>query len=461
MRPFYTVSAPAIKIAYLGGGSRYWARDLFTELALTPHLTGHIDLYDLDLAAARRNVAVATALFDRPEARTRFTVRAVPRLAEALRDADFVVLSIEPGPIELRHADLQIPARHGVLQPVGDTTGPGGLLRALRTVPIYEKFAWEIATHCPRAWVINLTNPLTLCTAALHAAAPGLRAFGCCHEVFHTQTRLVHFVARWFDVPAPPRREIRLDLAGLNHFTWATAARWRGHELLPRLRTEIVRPGFFRSRAATARTARRESRWFDSSGLVAYDLFRRFGALGAAGDRHLAEFVPWYAPDEATLHRWGVVATPYAWRRRRARRPDVPPATFAARPLRAGDEEVVRMIEALVGGEPIDTNVNLPNVGQVAGLPEGHIVETNAQFRHGALTPLVAGPLPPGALALVRRAADVQALTLRAARARDCDLAFQALLADPLTRLPTDAAWRMFKAMLAAARPLLPGWRLP
>jgi alpha-galactosidase/6-phospho-beta-glucosidase family protein len=450
-----------IKIAYLGGGSRYWARDLFTELALSPRLAGRIDLYDVDLAAARRNVAIAEAIFDRPEAQSRFAVRAVPTLPAALREADFVLLSIEPGPIELRFADLEIPARHGVFQPVGDTTGPGGLLRALRAVPVFADFAAQIAEHCPRAWVINFTNPLTLCTAALAATAPQLRVFGCCHEVFHTQARLAELVARQFGAPPPDRREIDVDLGGLNHFTWITAARWKGQELLSLLRDELVAPGYFRSRTRAACGRKQEGRWFESDGLVSCDLFRRFGALGAAGDRHLAEFVPWYAGSEAELHRWGVVATPYAWRRHRARERDRSPQVFAGRPLRAGDEECVRMIAALVGHEPIDTNVNLPNAGQMPGLPAGHVVETNARFRHGAVTPIVAPELPAGVQALVRRAADVQALTLRAALTRDIDLAFQALLADPLVRLPTDRAWKMFSEMLAYVRGALAGWRLP
>ena len=109
-----------IKIAYIGGGSRYWARDLITELALTPRLTGQIDLYDLNHAAALRNVAVAGRIYERPEAVTRFKLRAVRRLADALKGADFVVLSIEPGPTEMRFADIVIPQRHGILQPVGD-----------------------------------------------------------------------------------------------------------------------------------------------------------------------------------------------------------------------------------------------------------------------------------------------------------------------------------------------------
>ena len=450
-----------IKIAYIGGGSRYWARDLITELALTPRLTGQIDLYDLNHGAALRNVAVARRIYGRPEAVTRFRVRAVRRLADALKGADFVVLSIEPGPTEMRFADIVIPQRHGILQPVGDTTGPGGIARALRAIPLYHEFGRAIAEHCPRAWVINYTNPMTLCTAALYAAAPGIKAFGCCHEVFHTQHDLARFVAKWYGVPRPPRQAITLDIAGVNHFTWTTAATWAGHDLLPKLRETVADPACFRSRRAYALDLRRRQSWFEYSGLVALDLFRRFGALGSAGDRHLVEFVPWYATSEANLHRWGVILTPYAYRIARSRLPDKKLTHYARTPIKASEEEGVRMMEALLGLAPLDTNVNLPNRGQMADAPLGVVVETYAQLRRDRATPVVAGPLPAGARALVRRIIDVQALTLQAALTRDIDLAFQALLADPLVRIPADDAWKMFADMLRHLRPCLPGWRIP
>jgi galacturan 1,4-alpha-galacturonidase len=453
-----------IKIAYLGGGSRNWARDLLFDLAQSPHLSGRIDLYDLDHRAAEVNAGIATRLFSRADAVSRFEVRAVRRLPDALRDADFVVVSIEPGPIELRYADLQIPLAHGILQPVGDTVGPGGLLRALRSIPIFAGFGAAIGEYCPKAWVINYTNPMTLCTAALHAGWPGIRAFGCCHEVFGTQRRLAELVARWFGVPEPARHDLRLDIAGVNHFTWATAAAWQGHDLFPRLREHVADAGLFSPRraGALARANRAVERWFTSPGLIAFDLFRRFGALGAAGDRHLAEFVPWYLADgEEGLMRWGVVATPYAWRRRRRKMRDHPPEFYATRPFKPTGEEGVLQIEALAGASEIVTNVNLPNRGQMPGVPADFVVETYARFSHGRVEPVVAGPLPTGAQALVSRVIDVQRMTLEAGLSRDPGLAFQALLADPLVHLSTEEAWRMFRSMLRATRDHLPGWRIP
>jgi alpha-galactosidase len=450
-----------IKIAYIGGGSRYWARDLLADLGQSTRLSGRIDLYDIDRTAAEKNAAIAAAIFNRPEAKTRFAVRAVRRLSEALRGADFVVLSIEPGPTVMRYADLEVPARHGIVQPVGDTTGPGGIARALRAVPIYTEFGRQIGEHCPQAWVINYTNPMTLCTAALYAEMPRIKAFGCCHEVFHTQDRIADLVGQWFRVPSPPRRQIEVGLNGINHFTWLTAVGWRGRDLMPHLRELAADPVFFRSRARMARANKDAERWFESSGLVGFDLLRRFGALGAAGDRHLCEFVPWYAVDEEELHRWGVILTPYEWRLRRAREVDKDVAFYAGKPLESTEEEGARLIEALAADVPLETNVNLPNRGQAPDLPRGHIVETYARFRRDRVSPLSASPLPPGASALVRRVIDVQQLTLQAALGRNVDVAFQALLLDPLVHLPVDESWTMFKAMLRHMKAYLPRWRLP
>ena len=230
---------------------------------------------------------------------------------------------------------------------------------------------------------------------------------------------------------------------------------------MPHLRKLSADPAFFRSRAHAARANKRAQRWFESFGLIAFDLLHRFGALGAAGDRHLCEFVPWYALDEAELHRWGVILTPYSWRLGRVRQADQGVAYYAGKPLAPTDEEGAALIEALAGNAPLDTNVNLPNRGQAPDLPLGHVVETYAHFQRDRASPRLARPLPAGASALVRRVIDVQQLTLRAALERDVELAFQALLLDPLVHLSVDESWTMFKAMLHYLKPHLPGWRLP
>ena len=442
-----------IKIAYIGGGSRQWAPVLMGDLALSTHLEGELCLYDIDHVAAQRNAERGNRLFDHPDAATRFVVRQEDALAAALAGADFVVISIEPGPTALRYADLEIPAKYGILQTVGDTTGPGGILRGLRSVPIFTEFAAEIMTHCPDAWVINYTNPMSLCTAALFAAAPEIKAIGCCHEVFGTQKMLSSLAAKWYGVTAPQRNEIDLAIAGVNHFTFATSARWQGHDLLGRLREKIAAPDFFASRADEARRAVAKEEWYASSSLVACDFLQRFGVLGAAGDRHLVEFVPWYLQNEEELHRWGVVVTPYSWRLKRS----TTPVDYHKVPrLTPSDEEGVQQIEALLGLRALTTNVNLPNRGQMDFAADGAVVETYAQFSRNSVVPVVAPALPAGARSLVERALQEQTMTLEAALTKDNDLAFQALLTHPLMHLPTDKAAQMFQEMLEAGATACP-----
>ena len=456
-----------IKIAYIGGGSRNWARHVMTDLALCEHLAGEIALYDIDHEAAQRNVELATRIYGHPDAVTTFKVWAADTAAEALAGADFVFLSILPGPMQMFANDIDIPSKYGILQTVADTTGPGGISRALRAVPVYVDYAHQIMAHCPDAWVINYTNPMTLCTSAFYAAEPGIKAFGCCHEVFGTQWRLAMLVRDALDVPMPKRQEIKLDIAGVNHFTFATRAMWQGTDLFPLVAEHISGDGFWDDRTEWALGQKGRGRWFHSQGLVAYDFYRRFGALGAAGDRHLAEFVPWYLVSEENIHRYGVILTPSSYRLG-TWQPDPQyrdePSPWPRRDdggLHRTDEEGVDQMMALLGIKPLDTNVNLPNRGQVPGLPLGAIVETNAQFRKDSLAPVVPKPLPTGVLNLVRRVVEVQRLTLQAAIENDLDLAFQALLNDPLCHIPVDRAWAMFSEMLQANREMLPGWDIP
>ena len=439
---------PACKLAIIGGGSRYWARDLMKDLAVKAGFDGEISLYDLNHEAARKNVEISKRIFGRPEAVSNFKVRAMKTLAGCLKGADFVVISIEPGPTELRYADLEIPHAHGVVQPVGDSTGPGGWLRGLRAIPVFEDFARAIMANCPKAWVINYTNPMTLCTRALYAAEPEIKAFGCCHEVFGTQHRLRGVAQDAFGMEDIRLPEVEVNINGVNHFTWVTEAHCRGVDLFPALRERISQPDFFADRTRDARKRVRNKRYFGSHCLVSLDLFRRFGALGAAGDRHLAEFVPWYARDEKTLHRWGVVCTPYSYRLESRGKKDVSVDTYAQAAINPSGEEGVEQIEALLGLRHLDTNVNLPNRGQSPELPWDAVVETNAAFRRDRVTPLLAHPLPSSAHSLVSRVVDVQEALLSAALARDLDAAREALFLDPLITLSTDRCAAMADAML-------------
>lgn len=375
-----------IKIAYIGGGSQSWAYILFKDLALCPYLKGEIDLYDSDFPLARINAEKAKIIFNHKQAKTQFKVQAVRKIETALKGADFVVISILPGPIEMMVNDIDIPKKYGIFQTVGDTTGPGGIMRALRSIPIYAGFAHKIMKYCANAWVINYTNPMTICTSTLYATEPDIKAFGCCHEVFGTQHHLAELASRYYKVPMPDRSEIKLDVIGVNHFTFATEATWNGINLFPMIKKHIHQKGFFSDKTKNALERKKNEKWFKSDSIIAFDFFARFGALGAAGDRHLAEFVPWYLKSEKEIHRWGVILTPSSYRiksycgPRTLKKKQDAIKNYKVDKLRHSSEEGTEQIMALLGIKNLDTNVNLSNQGQIPDLPFGAVVETNAQF---------------------------------------------------------------------------------
>ncbi|MHC4715967.1 MAG: family 4 glycosyl hydrolase, partial [Planctomycetota bacterium] len=218
-------STPYVRIAYVGGGSRGWAHTLMTDLALCGHLTGEVRLYDIDRPMALLNARWGRRVCQSPDARSAWRFTVPKTLAEALRDVDFVVASIQPGPIEMMAHDLGIPARYGIVHPVGDTVGPAGLCRCLRAVPQYAVIARAVARHCPDAWVINYTNPMSVCTRTLYKVFPRVKAFGCCHAVFGAQERLAGLLRQHHGVRAR-RHEVRLNVLGVNHFPWADRARY-------------------------------------------------------------------------------------------------------------------------------------------------------------------------------------------------------------------------------------------
>lgn len=450
-----------LTIAYIGGGSRGWAVTLMKDLAMDPNLSGTVRLHDIDHEAAAMNASIGNDLSARSDVAGRWRYEAVDDLRGALAGADFVVLSILPGTFDEMASDVHAPEAFGLYQSVGDTAGPGGMMRALRTVPLYRGFAEAIRDVCPHAWVVNYTNPMAACVRTLYEVFPGIKAFGCCHEVFGTQ-HLLSFVLRDETGETPSHRDdIEVNVLGVNHFTWIDRASYRGLDLMPlydafaRAHSET---GYERSELGFDPTS-----FFSSSERVKIDLYLRYGIVAAAGDRHLAEFCPsaWYLKDPATVASWGFALTPVAWRvRRQAELRELQRRWFERVepvPLAASGEEGVRQIKALCGLGPLTTNVNLPNRGQVEGLPLGAVVETNCRLSLDSVRPISAGRLPVAVETMVSRHALQQEGVVRAALSGDRGLAFSVFLNDPqLAVLGLADARALFDRMADATKAYLP-----
>ncbi len=442
-----------LKIAYIGGGSREWARKLMMDLALCPDLTGEVALYDIDVESARLNECLGTWLQDQPGVLSRWRYCVVSKIEEALSGADFVVLSIQPGSLECMEQEIAIAERYGMYFPVGDTTGAPGLMRGLRAAIIYADFAHQLATTCPNAWIINYTNPMAICTRTLTRVEPSLHVFGCCHEVFNTQKTLAQIATKYLGV-TPERHEIHVNVTGINHFTWIDHAYYENTDLLELVRRYVAEENPLRAYARAE--VEGWSNYFKSGNRVKFSLFQRYGLLAAAGDRHLVEFLPGFIRLPETLFEWGVIRTPVAFRIERWQAaPQKTRDLMEGRvpfKLDASGEEGVAQMRGILGLGDLVTNVNLENIGQISNLPLGAVVETNAQFSKGEVRPLTAGALPDGLHALISRHVANQEMIVQAALTRDRDLAFQAVFNDPTNHLPIDEAWDMFEDIFEVSR---------
>ena len=437
-----------LRIAYIGGGSRGWAWKLMSDLAVAKDISGQVDLYDIDYEAACHNEIIGNKFNGAVGATARWTYHAKKTIGEALTGADFVIISILPGSFDEMESDVHTPEKYGIYQPVGDTTGPGGIIRALRTVPMIEVIARAVKEYCPNAWVINYTNPMALCIRALYDTFPGIKAFGCCHEVFGVQALIARAISEATGEEIPDRKAVKTNVVGVNHFTWITDARYHNYDV-----NEIYR-AFVARHYEEGIPKKDPTSTFESAHRVKFDLYKRYGVIAAAGDRHLAEFCEgsWYLKNDEQVLGWGFARTPVSYRK-----DDLKKRLERSERLRTGAEEVtiqetgedgVRQIRALLGLCDYTTNVNIPNIGQIPNLPLGVVVETNAAFRDDRVDPIFAGPVPEGVWQLVSRAADAQTMVARATRERNLDLAFKAFVNDPLVNIDIPSARALFDEMV-------------
>jgi len=457
--------AKEIKIAYIGGGSRGWAWGLMSDLAAEEKLSGKVYLYDIDQEAADKNEVIGNKLRGRADVKGDWEYIACKTRKEALEGADVVVISILPGTFDEMESDVHAPEQFGVYQPVGDTTGPGGLLRALRTGPMFQVIAKDIAAYCPGAFVINYTNPMALCIRVLYDTFPAIKAVGCCHEVFHTQSLLCKALAEFEGIENVTRQDLQITVQGVNHFTFITKASYRGIDLYP------VYEKFCDKYAENGYTEGNDDNWmnrfFESAQMVKIDLFRRTGQIAAAGDRHLAEFNPaaryLASPEKALSYKFTL--TPVSWRKgnmknllEKSARLYSGEETFE---LKQTGEEGVQMIKAFTGLQKLVSNVNMPNIGQITNLPLGTVVETNAVFADHSVTPIASGAMQGVPYALTMPAALAQDDILDAIKNRNAKLAFSAFACDPLMiGVKLGDARTLYKTMLENTKAYLQDWDL-
>lgn len=445
-----------VNIAYIGGGSKAWAQILLKDLLLQDKLCGTVKLYDIDQEAARKNQVVLKKLAAMVNVKSEWQIEVYDSLETVLPESDFIVLSILPGTFEDMTKDVHHSEEYGIWQSVGDTVGPGGYRRATRLFEAYIPIAKAIQEYAPETWVINYTNPMTLSLKLLYSIYPEIKAVGCCHEVFGTQKLLAKAYKDMSGYEQEiDRHDIHVNVQGINHFTWINEATYKGVDLLPYYEAYVEKNSEAGSLSEGQSVTEKDVDYFASLDKVKMDLFKRFGVVAAAGDRHLAEFMAedYLSTPKVARNDWGFDLTPVSWRIENdanliAKRESIITDDISVE-LNASDEEGANIMIALAGVTPFVTNANFPNQGQAPDLPLGAIVETNIAFSGDMAKPLMAGPMDSQVAQLVKAHVDVQETFTKAWLENDADAMFRAFSDEPsIKRLTRETIKKLYDDLM-------------
>jgi len=392
------------KISLIGAGSVVFARRLFQDLVSTPSLDGStVSLMDVDASRMEAISDFARRLIK--DSGSRVTVEETGDRHESLDGADYVLLTIRVG--DDPAIDLGIPRKYGIDQAVGDTIGPGGVFKALRTAPVLLDICHDMETLCPDAWLLNYTNPMAISSWAI-SEDTSVNALGLCHSVQHTTERLAGYIG------ATPE-DVSAWVAGINHMAWFLRFERDDHDAYPDL----------------WRAMDDQDTWAKDT--VRFEIMRRFGYFVTESTRHMSEYVPYFRTrPEDRMHA----------------------ELESAQPLTAtrSEEYACRIIEAMESGTATVVNGNVPNDGLIANLTQGCCVEVPCVVDGLGVHPMSVGALPPQLAALNMSSIAVHELATTAVLEGSREAALHAVVLDPLTAavLPLDRIVDMFDEMWAA-----------
>jgi len=420
-----------MQVTIIGGGSYQWAPKLITDLLGTASLGGvHLVLEDIDPEPLEKMAALARIADDKLGSKA--TVSTTTDQRKALEGADFVVVTISTGGFDSMAVDLDVPARHGIKQSVGDSVGPGGISRALRNIPVLVGIGRDMEQCCPDAWMLNITNPMTTLTRAV-CRETSIKTVGLCHEVGNFAMVLAIAFGK-------PHTAIDAVVAGVNHFPVVCELGIDGQDGFALLAETVDELGGLGALAPVAGRPEPEPFTkldFATRHLLKLAILERQGALPAANDRHLAEFVPGILTERSAWgEAWGIELTPISRRQEHQEQyiAEVDRVLDGTDELETWDsgELVAPVIDSLVTGTRREVPLNLPNAGQVPDLPPDVVVESMCVVDGDGMRGRDAARPPAPLAELLRRHAAVQEMTVEAALTGDRALVRAAMSLDPL-----------------------------
>ena len=423
------------KIIIIGAGSVVFSRKLIADIVLTKELNGStVALCDIDPEGLELTSRLARRIA--VEAEADIAVESSTERKDVLPGADYVIQTIAIGGRSAWEKDLDIPMKYGIAQPVGDSVGPGGVSRALRILPVVVAICQDMEELCPQAMLINYSNPNSCVCTAAHQYS-NIEVIGLCHGLAGTHRELANYLG-------VPVDETKVLAAGVNHFNWILNFLVRGQDGLAMLQEKFDREGV------------------PANMKISAGLFKVFGAFPVPGDRHVAEFLPYFLNQEADRgQKYGLSLmkaygqSPEHWAEiKKHLDGDMPVDRY----LRRSEEEAIDIIAALVGDDNVTFDaINLPNYGLVANLPEGAILEVPAIVGTFGIHGVCVGNIPSGIAAMLSARVHQQQLTVEAAMSGDRQLALQAMLLDPLVP-SVEVAEATMDELLEAHAENLPLW---
>jgi alpha-galactosidase len=401
-------------ITILGAGSAVFARQLMTDILQIEGLDeGCFALVDIDAGRLELAQRIAEQLIARSG--KRWKIRASTERRDVLAGSDFLINTIEVAGLANVHHDFDIPMKYGINQCIGDTIGPGGIFKALRTGPAWLDILHDAEQLCPQAWVLNYTNPMSILTLAA-LTGTSMRTVGLCHSVQHTSRVL----AEYLEVPY---EELEWRCAGINHNAWFTELRYQGQDMYPRLL----------ERAQVSEVYERDP--------VRFEVARYFGAFVTESSGHFSEYVPYFRKRPDLIERYcrsgyrgetGFYANNWpTWRAQNDISIQEMLAGTREVPFTRSHEYGSVIIEAITQRRLAVIYGNVRNTGLIDNLPDG-CVEVACLVDQNGVQPCHFGSLPEQLAALNRSHMALHTLMCEALLTRNKEAARYALLLDPL-----------------------------
>jgi alpha-galactosidase len=397
-----------LKIAFIGAGSVVFTKSLMTDTLSFPELHGTtIALHDIN--PERLETAGMMARWTSEQLGADAKVEEHLDRRGALEGADFVVNMVQIGMHEATLLDFEIPKKYGLKQTIADSMGIGGIFRGLRTIPFVLDLASEMGEVCPKALLLNYTNPMSILMEALYTARPEINSIGLCHSVPYTAREIASYIG-------VEHEDLLYECAGINHIAWMTRLEVNGEDAYPRLFEAMEDPDVY------------------ARDKVRFELMRRFGYFVTESSEHNAEYVPYFLKDDDLIERFDVPVDEYIRRSEEnlvqygeTRRKLLAGEDF---PLGRSVEYGSLIIHSFVTGEARAIYGNVKNTGLITNLPKGCCVEVPILVDDTGLRPCHVGDLPPQSAATCAPHTAVQNLTVRAALEGRRDHVHQAAMLD-------------------------------